>query len=213
MLFFRNSTSLPDSISIKVGHNLKHEVINDNRPKRRDRTNGFIQPESRSRHGLAESEAQEKEINLTSNENSQNQEDYLPNFQRKASAEFFRAGQSDSDPLSLGELKPIEISEAADPQEYVLQPRELAQPRSADSGKKTIFDELKNLEGSVFGEEVNKIFFSTISELDVVLVGHSDKHCNLSHRKIEQVLSSSDSYTLELSLLALKATISSDSCL
>ena len=125
---------------------------------------------------MAESEAQEKEINLTSNENSQNQEDYLPNFQRKASAEFFRAGQSDSDPLSLGELKPIEISEAADPQEYVLQPRELAQPRSADSGKKTIFDELKNLEGSVFGEEVKKKKnLSTISDLDVELVGHLDK--------------------------------------
>ena len=101
---------------------------------------------------MPESEAPEKQLNLASAENSQNQ-DYIPNFQRKASAEFFRAGQSDSDPLSLGELKPIQISEP-DSQKFDLQPQEAPRPRSVEAGKKTIFDELKNLEGSVFGEEV-----------------------------------------------------------
>ena len=41
---------------------------------------------------------------------------------------------------------------------------------------------------------------------------HLDKPCNFSHCKIEQVLSCCDSYTLELSLLALKAATSSESC-
>ena len=57
-------------------------------------------------------------------------------------------------------------------------------------------------------------YTADIDIADLIQVkGHSDQHCNLSHCKIEQVLSCSDSYTLELSLLALKATISSDSCL
>ncbi len=143
---------MPDSISIKVSHTLKHDVKDDNRPKRRDRTNGSIQPESRSRYGLADSDDPENKIILAGNKKSQNQ-DYVPNFQRKASAEFFRAGQSDSDPLSLGELKPIQISEAH-PREFDLETQEAVRPRSVETGKKTIFDELKNLEGSVFGEEV-----------------------------------------------------------
>ena len=40
-----------------------------------------------------------------------------------------------------------------------------------------------------------------------------DKRCNFFHCKIEIALSCSDSYTLEVSLLALKAAISSESCL
>ena len=46
-------------------------------------------------------------------------------------------------------------------------------------------------------------------------LGPLDKHCNFSHCKIEiaVVLSCSDSYTLELSLLALKAANSSESFL
>ena len=39
-----------------------------------------------------------------------------------------------------------------------------------------------------------------------------DQRCNFSHCKIEIVPSSSDSYTLELSLIALKAAVSSKSC-
>ena len=37
-----------------------------------------------------------------------------------------------------------------------------------------------------------------------------DKHCNFSHSKIELLLSCSDCYTLELSLLALKAAITNE---
>ena len=40
-----------------------------------------------------------------------------------------------------------------------------------------------------------------------------DKCCNFSHCKIDIFLSCSDSYTLELSLFALKAAISNVSCL
>ena len=40
---------------------------------------------------------------------------------------------------------------------------------------------------------------------------HLDNHGNFSHCKIEQVISCSDSYTLELSLPALNAAISSES--
>ena len=40
-----------------------------------------------------------------------------------------------------------------------------------------------------------------------------DKRCKYSHRKIEIVLACFDSYNLELSLLALKAAINSESCL
>ena len=40
-----------------------------------------------------------------------------------------------------------------------------------------------------------------------IVKGHLDKLCNLSHCKIEQVLSCSDSYTLERSLLAVDCTM------
>ena len=52
----------------------------------------------------------------------------------------------------------------------------------------------------------------TILSSGIVFKTPLDKHCNVSHCKIEIVLSYSDSYTLELSLLVLKATISSESC-
>ena len=51
-----------------------------------------------------------------------------------------------------------------------------------------------------------------IGELSSILM-LSDKRFNFSNFKIELVLSCSDSYNLEQSLLALKAAISSESCL
>ena len=60
-----------------------------------------------------------------------------------------------------------------------------------------VFSILKSFDGNLLG------FYN--------FKGHSDKHCNLSHCKIDQVLSCIDSFILELSLLALKATIISDS--
>jgi len=71
-------------------------------------------------------------------------------------AEFFRAGQSDSDLISLGELKPqqpqvvVAEEEQPSPQPQI---QKAGRPRSVE-GKKTIFDELKNLDGAVFGEQV-----------------------------------------------------------
>ena len=160
---------------------------NDNRPKRKDRIGGYEAAESRVANQLAESVPQEKENN------------FVPNFGRKPkpNAEFFRARQSDSDPLSLGELRPDQIEAQAKQAESNLNKeietnrkkefetnrqkelernrqkevemnrkkelernqaeiaREVARPRKMDSGKKTIFDELKNLDDGVFGEEVN----------------------------------------------------------
>ena len=174
---------------------------NDNRPKRRDRIGGYESAESRVNNHLADSTPPEKE-------NS-----FVPNFgNRKPSAEFFRARQSDSDPLSLGELRPnpIEVrtkqTETNPTNELKTNPtnelktnlkdelktnlkneletnlkneletnlkneiemnrkkelernraeiaKEVARPRRIEVGKKTIFDELKNLEDGVFGEEV-----------------------------------------------------------
>jgi len=184
---------------------------NDNRPKRKDRIGGYEAAESRVANQLAESVPQEKENN------------FVPNFGRKPkpNAEFFRARQSDSDPLSLGELRPDQIEvQAKETEPNLIKEietnrkkeletnrqkelernrqkeletnrqkevemnrkkelernrqkevemnrkkelernqaeitREVARPRKMESGKKTIFDELKNLDDGVFGEEVN----------------------------------------------------------
>ena len=44
-------------------------------------------------------------------------------------------------------------------------------------------------------------FFSVIG-IRGIIKGHLDRHCNISHCKIDQVLSCSDSYILELPLNA-----------
>ena len=145
-------TTLPDSITVKVGQSLRHgeakaEANKDNRPKRRDRTNGYVASESRVHSQTAAELAQDHR-----------EEQYFPNIQRKAGAEFFRAGQSDSDPISLGELKPqqpqvvLREEERPSPRPQI---QETPRPRIVESeGKKTIFDELKDLDGGLFGEQV-----------------------------------------------------------
>lgn len=80
--------------------------------------------------------------------------DYFSSSPRRPSAEFFRAGASDSDLLSLGELKPelLEISTNEEVEEAF--PEIETRPRKIEIGKKTIFDELKDLDEAVFENQV-----------------------------------------------------------
>lgn len=149
--FFRNKTSLPESISVNVGQTLRPE----NRPKRRDRNHlpGKPQPslEPRILQQLPEPEPEPN--------------NFFPNSPRKPSAEFFRAGQDDSDLLSLGELQPPQVLEVSSDERFERFPAVAetedgiqAQPRKIEAGKKTIFDELKDLDDSIFENQVSVIF-------------------------------------------------------
>jgi len=127
-----------------VGQSFRH----DNRPKRRDRNNGQQKSaESRVLNHSPESSPTE--------ENNVSNNDYYSSAPRRPSAEFFRAGQSDSDPLSLGELKPelLEIT-TNEEGEAVSGPEVKTRPRRIEIGKKTIFDELKDLDDAVFENQV-----------------------------------------------------------
>ena len=67
--------------------------------------------------------------------------------------------------LSLGELQPPQVLEVSSDERFERFPAVAetedgiqAQPRKIEAGKKTIFDELKDLDDSIFENQVSVIF-------------------------------------------------------